>query len=152
MQKWLSVVIATIFLGVGCGKNSTDDSIAKKAGNKLGETLTDFTTGVGSGIDKQMTVKVDLSEKLKAKGIKKTIAKLGGMDSGTNKLIIYFISEQAQKLTIVAKALNKEGQEIGRSVIEASFSKDDGKYLTFNFESEMDKLLVDKYSIDLKEN
>ena len=68
-------LIATLL--VSCGKK--DDGIAKKAGEVIGQQVTDFTKGVGKGIDQKMMVVVSLSPQVQALGLTNTVAKSLGM-------------------------------------------------------------------------
>ena len=132
-----------------CGKKD-DESLAKKTGSKVGETLTDFASGMGKGIDKQMTVDVELSKEMIDMGISKTISKGLGLDSSGKGITVYLISEKAIESKLVAKAVTDDGMEIGRSTIEISMADDDAKYATFIFDDEMDTQIVKKYKIGIK--
>lgn len=66
----------------GCGKE-TDESLAKRTGNTIGEAVMDFASGVGEGVDKQLLVDVELSEGLIQRGFSKTTAKSSGFDIET---------------------------------------------------------------------
>ena len=115
-----------------------------------------FTKGVGKGIDQKMSVEVSLRPEVLALGLTNTIAKsLGldptrGLDPGTKKGIsVYFIASQSVSTTLVARALNADGAEIGRARKPIVPQKDDAAYVTFEFESEMDTAMVKKYAIGL---
>lgn len=145
------LISLTLALAVfsGCGKH--DESSAKRAGGKVGETLTEFASGVGKGIDKQLLVNVELSENLTNQGITKTVSKAIGLDQPDKKgITVYFIAQTPFNGTLIAKAMNKEGMETGRSVVDVEFSADDAKYVTFYFDPQMDAQLVDKYVVDIK--
>jgi hypothetical protein len=72
-MRTLSWLAAAVVLVVGCGKK--DESLAKKAGGKVGEVLTGFAAGMGKGVDKQMLVNVELTPAVTQAGITKTVAK-----------------------------------------------------------------------------
>ena len=140
------IILALIFLAFGCGKK--DESLVKKAGSKIGSTLTDFTTGIGKGIDKQMKVKVELSDELKGLGISKTISKSMGLDK--KGITVYLLSKDPLKIKLISKAINADNLEIGRSVVEVEFKEDDAKYIEFEFDKNLDRSMVAKYTIDKK--
>lgn len=139
-----------VFIGIailacaGCGQKD-GDSVAKQAGSKVGETLTDFATGVGKGVDKQLGVEVEIAKDLSDLGITKTVSK-----AKPHGFSIYLVASKPLNGTLVAKALNKDGQEIGRSAIEIDFTADDAKYVSFAFQEDMDTQLVEKYALDVK--
>jgi hypothetical protein len=107
--------------------------------------MADFASGVGGGVDKQLAVTVELSEELSSLGLSKTVSK-----AALKELNVYLIAAKPVKGTLLAKALNKEGQEIGRATAEVEFAADDAKYVPFRFDVEMDSQLVDKYTISFK--
>ncbi len=148
MAKAGIFIIAGIAFALGCGEGGG----AKKAGQKMGETFTDFASGVGKGIDKQMEVSVEISDTLTDLGIRKTVSKSAALDRGQKKAItVYLIASKPVNLSLTAKAQNEAGDEIGRSKVTARFAADDAKYVTFTFDPEMDTQLVHTYFIDGKE-
>lgn len=130
---------------LGCG-----DGHAKKAGQAVGETITDFAKGVGSGIDKRLEVDVELSPKAVASGLSKTVAKSAGIDGQEKGITVYLLSRKPVSGSLIAKALNHEGAEIGRSVVDVDFAADDAEYVTFHFDKEIDSQLVERYLVDIK--
>lgn len=154
MNRFACLAVVSLAVFAGCSKD--DESAAKRAGAKVGETLTDFATGVGKGIDKKMMVNVELSKDLTEQGISMTIAKAEGIDPAkapgehASTIRVYLIASKPFRATLGAKALTKEGQEIGRSVAEVELAADEAKYVSFVFDEEMDTQLVAKYAIDIK--
>lgn len=140
--------LMTLFLltaTLGCG---TVGSVPKKAGEALGKSVTDFGKGVGAGVDEASEIKVEMSDTLKKMGVTHTIAK-GSLGKGKG-VTVYILSQSPQQITLVAKALNADKLEIGRSAVDVMFSKDDAQYVTFNFDSDMDSMKVNLFTIDLK--
>jgi hypothetical protein len=131
---------------VGCGK--TDDSLAKRVGEAIGQQATDFTKGVGKGIDQKMMVQVSLTPEVQVIGLTNTIAKSLGIGS-TNGISIYFIASQNISKTLVARALTSEGVEVGRARKLVELEKDDASYVTFNFDDQMDTAMVRRYEIGM---
>lgn len=154
------LLLAILLIAVAGCNTKKDESLAKQAGSAVGEGLTDFASGVGKGVNKQMTVKVELSKALVDAGLSSTVAKPTGISdiaqppekrhSSGKGISIYLVASKPFKSKLVAKALNKEGQEIGRATAEVDFAEDDAKYIAFSFEHEMDRQLVDKYLISAK--
>lgn len=145
MAKLDALIVVGIVSIMGCGKGGG----AKNAGQKMGETFTDFTSGVGKGIDKRLEVSVELSDALADFGVRKTVSKSTVLDRGQKKgITVYLIAREPVKLSLTGKAQNEEGDEIGRSKVTVEFAADDAKYVTFPFDPEMDSQLVHKYIID----
>ena len=147
MKKSLVVCLLTLFAFAACGQK--DQSVAKKAGDKVGQTITDFASGVGKGIDKRLEVSVEVSKELADRGVSATMAKRGGKSK--NAVSVYLISQKPLRGKLVGKALDKDGLERGRAVVDATFLADDAKYLSFDFPDEMEPQWVAKYRIDLRQ-
>lgn len=145
-MKYIMTITLAGALLTGCGKK--DEGIAKRAGEAIGQQMTDFTKGVGKGIDQKMMVQVSLSPQVQALGLTNTIAKSLGIGS-TNGIAIYFIASQSVSNTLVARALNASGVEVGRAKKLVAMQKDDASYVTFNFEDQMDTGMVKRYEIGL---
>lgn len=144
------LLLATILL-CGC-RSEEDDSLAKRAGDTVGQTVTEFVSGVGSGVDRGMEVDVELSEKLTARGVSKTVSKQLGIDRpGEKGISVYLLAKDPVNASLIAKAFNAEGQEIGRAVVDVTFASDDAQYVTFKFDPQMDTQAVKKYVIDIRE-
>lgn len=147
MKRIAAPLAAMLLFQTGCGG---EDGSAKKVGRAVGESMTDFASGVGSGIDKRLEVNVELAPTVAEFGLSKTVSKHAGVDGREKGLSVYFLAEQPAAVRLVAKALNDAGQEIGRSTVDAEFAADDAKYVTFRFEAELDRQTVAKYVIDAK--
>ena len=141
------LLVSAMLLICGCG---AEGGHAKKAGRAVGETLTDFANGVGTGVDKRLEVAVELGESIERLGLEKTVSKNTGLDNSSKGIAIYFISQRPVNAQLIAKALNTEHQEIGRSVVSVEFTADDAKYVTFDFDGQMDRQLVQKYTIEAR--
>ncbi|HBO44842.1 MAG TPA: hypothetical protein DD670_13105 [Planctomycetaceae bacterium] len=150
MKKWLLLVVAATVAVIGC--ENREKSLAKQAGEQLGETVMDFGSGVGSAIDTKLTVPVELSDNVSEKGLSNTTAKTLLDVSPDNKgFAAYLIATTPVTGRLLAKALNQDGQEIGRAVVDVKFEPDDAMYVSFVFPKEMDSALVAKYVIDFRE-
>ena len=149
LMRYAITTVTLLILLAGCEKD--DQSVAKKAGDKVGQVVTEFASGVGHGIDKSMEVTVEISESLALKGIETTVSKSLGMNAANEKGIsVYFIANKQLNTSLIARAVNDKGQEVGRSVVDVHFQEDDAAYVKFLFNKEMDTQLVQKYKIDIK--
>ncbi len=145
-MKYITIISLVAALLVGCGKK--EDGIAKKAGEVIGQQVTDFTKGIGKGYDQKMMIQVSLTPQVQVLGLTNTIAKSLGVGS-TNGISIYFIASQSISNTLVARALNAEGVEVGRAKKSVVMQQNDATYVTFNFEEQMDTGMVKRYEIGL---
>jgi hypothetical protein len=141
------ILVGALLVVGGCGK-SGDETMAKKAGKTVGNAVVDFGSGVGQGVDEKMLAKVDLGEGLTKAGVTLTSAK--GMGLENKGVTIYLTTKTPLKGTLLAKAVNKEGKEIGRATAEVDYAADDGKSVGFVFDKDLDTQLVDKFLVDIK--
>ena len=93
-------------------------------------------------------VQVSLTPQVQVLGLTNTIAKSLGIGS-TNGISIYFIASQSVSNTLVARALNASGVEVGRTRKLVVMQKDDATYINFNFDDQMDTAMVKRYEIGL---
>jgi hypothetical protein len=140
LHRPIGVVLAVLLLAA-CGKK--DESLAKKAGAKVGETLTNFGHGVDAGIDRGRAVAVEVSDGLAARGVGATVSKRDGA-----AVSVYLTSKDAMDLQVVVKALDRGESEIGRAKAAVTFTRDDAKYVNLEFPREMDASLVAKYVVE----
>lgn len=146
-NKTLLVCLFSMALLTGCG--DSDQNLSEKAGKAVGEGLTGFFSGMGSSIDEQMLAQTELSDAMGAAGLSMTTAKSNGMIDPDKGFTIYLMAAKPFKGTLMAKAYDKTGQEIGRAKTEVELQKDDANYIGFAFHREMDSQLVGKYSLDI---
>jgi len=93
----LSVIAILAMVLVGCGNEDKDESTAKRVGDKVGETLTDFFSGVGKGFDEKRKVEVRLSEALIAVGLTRTTAKSTATSAPAKAITVYFLAKRPFK-------------------------------------------------------
>jgi hypothetical protein len=149
MKSRMLVPLVVAIALVGCGKDGENKS--KDAGKTVGESITNFTAGVGEGIDKSLQTDVELTQAVADRGLTKTVAKSKALDGGGKGFSVYLVSKTAFTGKLMAKALNKEGLEIGRSTVDVEFGADDAKYVGFSFPRETDTALATKYVVDVKQ-
>lgn len=116
----------------------------RSAGSGVGRGVTDFTSGVGSGVDEGVLVTMKFGETATKSGLASTTAKRSG-----KKINVYVTSKAPFNGQLISKAFNKDGGEIGRSTIPVTFLADDAKYVQFVFPNEMDTQLVHEYWVDV---
>ena len=146
MKETILLLVISVSLFTGCGKEG--DKLADKAGQTVGQHLTEFTKGVGKGIDQEMLVDVTIKPEVYALGLTNTFAKSLGLDEHKKGFSVYFVASQNVSNTLIARAFNAEGLEIGRSKKDVVMQKDDAAYVVFIFPSEMDSQMVHRYTID----
>lgn len=141
------VLTCTVFL-TGC--ENIEGEQVKNIGTKIGETVSNFFSGVGKGIKKEINVKVELAQEISDQGLTITSTKVEEKKDDRKNLSVYFISGNNFQGNLLAKALDEEGEEIGRATVSVNLAKDDAQYVVFSFPKEMELSLVQKYIIELK--
>jgi len=119
MRLWFPAAVFVASSLVCCGRSKPtekkDESLVKQAGTKVGETLTDFASGLGAGVDTKMTAPVELAPEILEKGLSRTVAKSLALDSIEKGFSVYLIAKRPVAGTLLAKAFDKNGDEIGRT-------------------------------------
>jgi hypothetical protein len=149
MQAIRTLFLASLLLSCGCG--GAGDGGAGELGEQVGRSATDLARGVARGVDTAMEVPIELTEEVLALELEQTSAKHAGIDAPEGKgITVYFVSKEPVQASLLAKALNADGKEIGRSLAVIEFARDDAQYVTFSFDKKMDSQLVQKYVIGVK--
>ncbi|HEL2978293.1 TPA: hypothetical protein UMB92_001124 [Stenotrophomonas maltophilia] len=138
-------VIVVMVLALGLAACKDDTSVSQKAGSAISGTAADFVAGLGEGVDKRMNVTLQADPGLAAHGLTVTLGKSRGM--GSKEAAVYVVADKAFKGKLVARALDADGTEIGRASTEVEFAADDARYVTFQFNEEMDSQLVRTYAV-----
>jgi len=145
MNKTLTLCLLATVLS-GCG--DSEKSLAERAGSAVGAGMTGFLSGAASGIDNTMVIEAELGSQASEKGLSMTTSKSNGLSS-EKSFSAYVVASQPFKGTLLAKAFDKDGQEVGRAKTEIDFKKEDADYVVFTFSEHMDSALVSKYLIDV---
>ena len=144
MNNRMYLVLAVLALSA-CGE---DRSISQKAGSAISGTATDFVAGLGEGVDKRMSLKLDVAPEIVSNGMTVTLGKSRGM--GSKDASVYVVATKPYKGAFLVRALDESGAEIGRSRVEVDFPADDAQYVNFTFNEEMDSQLVRSYALSLR--
>lgn len=144
MNNRMYLVLAVLALSA-CGE---DRSISQKAGSAISGTATDFVAGLGEGVDKRMSLKLDVAPEIVSNGMTVTLGKSRGM--GSKDASVYVVATKPYKGAFLARALDESDAEIGRSRVEVDFPADDAQYVNFTFNEEMDSQLVRSYALSLR--
>ncbi|MBA0446179.1 hypothetical protein D7Y61_02365 [Stenotrophomonas maltophilia] len=142
---FMNRVIVVMVLALGLAACKDDTSVSQKAGSAISGTAADFVAGLGEGVDKRMNVTLQADPGLAAHGLTVTLGKSRGM--GSKEAAVYVVADKAFKGKLVARALDADGTEIGRASTEVEFAADDARYVTFQFNEEMDSQLVRTYAV-----
>lgn len=118
--------------------NKTKKGI-NKGGEVVGETATEFFEGVSEGVGKTLECDIKLSKQLVNKGLKTGVYQINSdVDGNNNQLTLYLIFNNDIDDTIVAKAYNKNGLEIGRAKAAIKGKADEAGYYDFDFDKRTD--------------
>ncbi|MCA9060577.1 MAG: hypothetical protein KDA85_18830, partial [Planctomycetaceae bacterium] len=115
---------------VAFGCDAPDEETARKAGTVVGESLTEFASGVGAGVERELEVEAELSPSMIDAGFEVTVSRSKGLSGG---ITLYLLSAKAYHGKLRARALAEDGKEIGRASADVDFAADDAKYVEFLF-------------------
>lgn len=133
MDQPLSRLIMIALLAASCSGEKVKEKI-NRAGDVAGQAVGELATGVSSGVEKVMGVRVEVSAPLAAKGIR--LGKVTVSDSleAGQVLNVYTIFDQAFDTTITAKVYDQEQVEMGRSRVKVTAAKDEARFIGFTFD------------------
>ena len=151
-MRFQFTTLAMLFCGAllsGCSEKMNSDPAA--IGQSIGENVTEFAQGVGSGVDTKLQVNVELSAAIKQAGVSSSIAKRKvSIGDPEETISVYLISTQTFQSTLIAKAYNANDQEIGRGTTDVDLGEDDAQYVEFKFPREMDSKAAVLYKLDVR--
>jgi type V secretory pathway adhesin AidA len=114
--------------------NKTKETI-NEGGEVVGKTATEFIEGVGNGIDKTLALTINVSTELKSKGLETGKYYVTGTENGEDHVLnLYFIFNKELKETLVAKAFDKDGIEMGRVSANVNGNAGEATYVEFKFD------------------
>ncbi|MBK7383524.1 MAG: hypothetical protein IPI81_09330 [Flavobacteriales bacterium] len=124
----------------GCSRVSEGTRNAlNKGGEFAGSAATEVVEGVTSGVEKTWSLRVELSDELKHKGLAIGRTQVESDSLGfDNKLIIYLSSEQAFTGELHAIAVDADGVEMGRATLSLDLAVGSADYHTVLFQSRTD--------------
>lgn len=128
------LLISTVLVSCDTVSQKTKETI-NKGGETVGKTASEFIEGVTEGVEQTLQCEINLSEELKSKGLATGKYSLNSIANGLdNQLTLYIIFNEAFSGNLIAKALDKNGLEIGRSQISVSQKAGEAAYFDFNFD------------------
>ncbi|WP_178985045.1 hypothetical protein [Winogradskyella helgolandensis] len=140
MKIYQLTTLIILFSFLSCDRiaNKTKEGI-NRGGEVVGESATEFFEGVSEGVDKTLECTIILSEDLQQNGLKTGVYDIGSQSSSNNnKLTLYVIFDTDFDRTVIAKAYNKSGLEIGRAKTTINGTKGDADYYDFLFDERTD--------------
>jgi hypothetical protein len=135
MKYIISILFVLTLLGSCVRVKEKAKETINKSGETVGKTATEFFDGVSEGIDKTLQCELSLSKSLIDKGLKTgkfTVENVA--DGRNNQLTVYLIFDKDFKSSVIAKAFDRSGLEIGRAKIDVEGKTDEAGYFDFNFD------------------
>jgi hypothetical protein len=146
------VLLLLLAIAVSCGKikEKTKDGI-NKGGETVGKTATEFFEGVSEGVEQTLACEILLSQELKDMGVKTGKTSVNNSpDGGNNNLLtLYLIFDKDFKSSVIAKAFDKNGLEIGRAKLEIQSKTGDAGYYDFSFDKRTYIEVKSKIQLDI---
>lgn len=133
-QFLFSTFILVILSSCNWAKDKAKETV-NKTGEIVAKTGSEFVNGVAKGVEKTFTNVVELSPALVAKGLKTGKIIINSTDSTSDNILsVYFIFDNDFSATVVAKVLDENGVEYGRTKSVIAGKKSDAQYFDFNFD------------------
>ncbi|GAB5526697.1 MAG: hypothetical protein Roseis2KO_45690 [Roseivirga sp.] len=116
-------------------KNKTKDVI-NKSGEVVGKGASEFVEGVSEGIDRTLDCEIKLSAELTDRGLQTGKFSIENQSQGgeNNQLTLYIILDKDFDGSLLVKAFDKRGLEVGRSKLLVSGKAGDASYYDFAFD------------------
>lgn len=136
MFKMTRLVIpcsALLLLLTSCSGDAVKEKI-NKAGDVAGQAVGELATGVSTGVEKAMGVKVEVSPALSGKGISTGKITVSDSSATDNVLNVYTVFGSDFNGTITAKVYDQGNAEMGRSKVQVAAKKEDAKFIDFVFD------------------
>ncbi|MCF8330898.1 MAG: hypothetical protein K9H84_00440 [Bacteroidales bacterium] len=121
-----------------------------KSGEAVGKSSAEFFEGVTEGVDKILQPEITLSEDLKVKGLEfgKCIVERDSGSHNKNKFVLYLIFNENIRDTLLLKAYDKNGMEIGRTIQKIDKKAGQAKYFDFIFDERTNIEVKSKIKIE----
>lgn len=135
-MKKIFLMFAFINLIIGCNRVKEK---AKETINKSGEIVSksgsEFIDGVAKGVEKTFENKVEISDELKAMGLKSGKTIINSSENGTDNLLtVYLIFDNNFDKSLIIKIFDTNNQEYGRVSEKIIGKKGEAKYFDFEFD------------------
>lgn len=130
----MAVVLAVMLFSCNKIRNKTKETI-NQGGEAVGETATEFIEGVGTGIEKTLSLTIEVSDTLAKQGLRTGKYYVNSSENGVEHILnLYVIFDQDLKKNIIVKAFDKDGLEMGRVTSEIQGKKNDAVYVELKFD------------------
>ncbi|MBL7765885.1 MAG: hypothetical protein JNJ58_07325 [Chitinophagaceae bacterium] len=133
-MKYLIFSFCLVIASCNWAKQKTKETV-NKTGEVVAKTGSEFADGVAKGVEKTFQHEVEVSAPLQQAGLRTGKISVHGTDSTTDNIVsAYFIFDKNFEQEIVARILNTEGQEYGRSRVKIKANQKDATYVDFIFD------------------
>lgn len=131
----------------------------KETGEAVGEGVAKTLKGVVTGVDVALALDTRLSPVLQESGLKATqsdkfkqlregVGSDGKKFTTANGVSVYLVAEQSIDASLLLRAHNKQGQEVGRAMAPAKITAGNATYVDFAFDERVSLREVEYYSLD----
>jgi len=134
MRYFVLIFSIAIFGSCNWAKDKAKQTI-HKGGEIVGKAGSEMADGVKDGVEETFKNLVEVSPALSGKGIEVGKIIISGTDSSSDNIVsVYIIFHSKFDGKIMAKAVNKDKTEFGRSTLTITAEANDAKYFDFVFD------------------
>lgn len=148
--KSISVFILILcFVSCNWAKDKARDTI-HKGGEIVGKAGAEAADGVRKGVEKSFANLVEATLELASKGIELGRIIVNGTDSTSDNIVsVYIIFHNDFKSKVVARAIDENKNEFGRTTMEITAAANEAKYFDFVFDRRTNLDRNDKIILEL---
>ncbi|MCW3103082.1 MAG: hypothetical protein JWO09_1522 [Bacteroidetes bacterium] len=133
MKYYFFISLLSASFLFSCSSDAVKEKI-NSAGDLAGQTVGEFSKGLGNGVTKAFDVNITLSPPLLARGLKMGKNTVNSETGTDNVLNAYFIFEKDFSETLVSKVFDAKGQEMGRTTAVVEGKRGEAKFVDFSFD------------------
>ena len=137
MKNLLFLLLAISLFSACTRAKSTVRDAVNTTGELVGQTAAEFADGVADGVTKTFDCNLETAKTLRDKGVEG--GKFGITNDSTsaynNKLTVYLIFNNDFDGTVLAKIIDKDGKEYGRTRKDIKAQKTDARNVDFVFDA-----------------
>jgi len=149
MKYNLFIALLSTSFFFSCSSESVKEKI-NSAGDLAGQTVGEFSKGLGNGVSKAFDVNIILPPALLARGLKMGKNTVNSETGTDNVLNAYFIFEKDLSETLVSKVFDAKGQEMGRTTATVEGKAGEAKFVDFTFDPHTNIDSDSKITIEIK--
>jgi hypothetical protein len=127
-------VLCLMFSSCNWAKDKTKKTL-NKGGEIVGKAGSEVAEGISKGVEETFSLAIEKSKRLDSVGIRLGRVTISGTDSSTDNIVsVYLIFDRKYTGKIMAKAIDQNGLEFGRTSVNISVEPNEARFVDFIFD------------------